>query len=675
MNDKKSISRFSRRLWGKTLLAAVLGIALFIDHHIYGFIPRLNQTHGRLIWLIIGPISCLLVLYCGSYIYRTAWTALRVNETNKNTLIALGTLILLVYSMLRIIFPATLAPLFVENYFLSAILIIALADFATLLEMRAKRGNESLLHHLRQLLPRQATIVSHAGDRTIATAELKPGDTVKVDAGEVFAADGVIINGETKVDQSKLNGDPIPVSKKNGDEVIAGSLNKTIPVLYKVTYVGKHTVLSHIINVIAAAQISKTRSSRLMAIFTAVFIPLVLLFAVFVVLIWYNFGPSPYYVHAMIRAVTVLVIASPTALVISIPLPILVGIGKSAQYGILIRNAQTLVKAAKIDTVIFDKSGILTRGKPNLVSLHPHRQYDANLLLQYAASIENRYEHPIANAIVAAAKDRNIELLTVENFAVTQGQGISAMINGQYVNVGSRQFIQRQGIALNGLTELIQRTAQQGYTILLVAIEKQVIGLLALQDDLRKDTYDAIMRLNKLGIQPVIFTADSRAAAETLGRKLGIKQIFSNITPQGKLKEIERLQHQGKIVALVAEGASDALALARADISIAVATHSHLMLDTANINLMRQSLHSVADTICIARATRNKIKQNLFISTCYNFFAILFAAGALYPVWHWLLKPTEATILMTAVTLSIILNANRLLHFKPFQSLRRRYLS
>ena len=672
MNTKPYSPRFARRLLGKTIFAAIIGTTLFVHHHVYAFIPSLEQPNGQLVWLIIGVISCLIVFYCGSYIYRTAWTALKLNETNKNTLIALGTFILLAYSMLRIIFPHTIAPLFMENYFVSAIVIMALGNIATLLELRAKRGNEFLLNQLKNLLPQTVTLIKNTQETEVAINLISPGDVIKATPGEVFAADGTIIEGNTKVDQTKLNGDPIPTDKNIGDDVIAGGLNKTGTVYYKVNYIGKHTILRHIIKMVSTAQISKTRSSRFMEIFTAFFIPSVLLIAVLALLIWYNFGPAPHYVHAMLRAVTILVVASPTALAMSLPIAILMGIGKAAEYGILVRNAQTLVKAANINTAIFDKSGILTEGKPHLTGLHPQRNYDDTTLLQYSASIENRYEHPIANAVVQAARDRNITLLNVEDFAVIPGQGISAKIEQQQVLIGNRQFMQRQGIELNNLTELAQRSAQQGHTILLVAVDAQVIGLLTLQDELRKDTRDAIVRLNKLGIRTVMFTADNRAAAENLGRKLGIKQVFADITAAGKLKEIERLQQQGEFVALIAEGTSDALALARADISIAVATHNHLILDAANINLMRSSLHGVADIIRIARTTRNKMKQNLLISGVYNIIAILLAAGVFYPWWHELLSPMPATILMTACTLGVILNANRLLHFKPFKPFRKR---
>ena len=672
MKTQPNTTRFAGNLLGKTLLTAIVGGVLFVNHHLYPFIPNLTQPDGQLVWLVAGSLSCLAIFYGGNYIYWTAWTALKFNETNKNTLIALGTLVLLIYSMLRVLFPDKIAPLFIENYFVSAVLIIALANLATLLERRAKRGNASLLHRLRELLPAQATLIDTAGVQSVALAQLQAGDVVEAAIGDVFVADGVIIDGETKVDQAQLNGDPIPFTKNCGDEVFAGSLNKTAKVRYRVNYVGKQTILAHMINMVTAAQSSKTRSSRLLEIFTTIFIPFVLLFAVIALLLWYNLGPAPHYVHAMIRAVTILIVASPTALAISIPIPILMGIGKAAQYGILLRNAQTLIKTAKINAVVFDKSGILTQGKPYLTHLHAQPNSEPDILLQYAASVENRYEHPIANAIVDAAKHRNIELLPIENFTVVPGQGISGTLNQQQICVGNPLFMQQQGIAIDRLNKRIRRTTQQGYTVLLVAVDAQLIGLLALQDDLRKDTHDAILRLNKLGIESIMFTADNQATAINLGRKLGIKRVFANISAAGKIKEIERLQQQGKMVALVAAGTSDALALARADVSIAVATHSHLMLDTANINLMRYSLHGVADTIRIARATRNKIRQNLSISLIYNLLAILFAAGVYYPIWHWLLKPTEAMILMTICTLSIVLNANRLLHFKPFQKSRKK---
>ena len=672
MQQKNFSSRFVEHLRNKTIIAAIVLTALFINYYLYPFIPSLTQQQGPLIWLIIGVLLCLLTFYCGSYIFHTAWTALKFSETNKNTLIALGTLILLIYSMLRIFFPHYLAHLFRENYFISAIMIIMLGNIATLLELRAKRGNEFLLERLRHLLPQKTIKLHHDAEIEIAVNKLQIGDIIKANPGDTLIADGIIVKGQTKVKQTALNGDPIPQQKNCGDEVLAGSLNKINTIYYKITYLGKHTILAHIIKMVSHAQISKTRSGRFMEIFTAVFIPIVLLIALLTLLTWYYFGPTPHYVHAMLRAVTVLVIASPTALAISIPLPILMGIGKAAEYGILVRNAQTLVKTARINTAIFDKSGILTQGKPYLLNIHTKRDCNEDTLLQIAASVENRYEHPIANAIVQTAHDRNIELLPVENFNVIPGQGISADIANKHISIGNRQFMQQQNIILDDMSELAQRTTQQGYTTLLVAVDQKVLGLLTLQDELRKDTRDAIMRLNKLGVHTVMFTADNRAAAENLGRRIGIKQIFADISSQGKLKEIEKLQQQGEIVALVAEGATDALALARADISIAIANHHHLMLDTANINLMRNSLHGIADIIRIARTTRHKIKQNLSISLLYNVIAIFIATGLFYPVWSWLLQPISATILMILCALSIILNTKRLLHFKPFKPLRKR---
>jgi Cu+-exporting ATPase len=656
------------RLWYKTILAAVVGLTLFVNHDVHPFIPSFSSgKSSHWIWIGIGLFCCLLVFHCGSTIFRIAWRALTLNETNKNTLIALGALILLAYSCLRIIFPYYIAPLFIENYFCNALIVIALANFSLILEYLAKRSNQFFLQHLRSLLPKVTTVITAGQENVVSVASIQPGDIIKANIGDTIVADGIVVSGESKLDQQRLNSAAEPRIKKTNDFIYAGATNKTAPITYKAVYCGKQSTIAHIIDMVQTALLSKSQSSRFMEIFTTIYITVVLLIATVVMLFLYMFGPAPQYVHAMLRVVTILVGVSPTAFALSIPLPLSMGISKTAQYGILFRNAKTLIKASRVNTIIFDKAGILTDGKPQLMKVYSKSNWQDDQIVQYAASIEARYEHPLANAIVDAAFERNIDLLPVENFMTETGLGVSGLINGQTIIVGNVKYMRQQNINVEGLEDTAQRVGQQGFNTLILAVDNKAIALLSLQDPMRKEVRDAIRRINKLGVKTMMFTADHRHSAEDFARKAGINTVVASITSEGKLKEIDKLQHQGEIVALVADGVTNAPALSRADIGVAVATSQHLIAESANVNLLRDSLHSLADTVKISRATRNKMKQNIIISSLYNFFIIVVAAGATYPLLHNNLLPLEAMMLTTVCTLGVILNSTRLRYFKPFQ--------
>lgn len=666
------LHRFSkknyRRLSIKTLIAATFGVLLYIHHHFHPFIPKLESHHGQAIWLSIGATACIICFYCGSYIFRTAWTAFKSTDTNKNTLIAIGTLVLLIYSFLRALFPQQLQPLFIDSYFVSAVLIVALSNFATLIEDKAKATNRVFLSRLQHLLPKQVVRINDNDNNMIDSADIQVGDILRTEPGEIIAADGYILNGETKVSLRKLTGEPIPRRKKPGDLVLAGSVNKSEVIDYQVRYAGKNTALRQIIQTVKTSQFSQTRKGKRLDLFTAIYVPSILLISMLVMLLWFNFGPAPHYVHGMLRLVTTLVIVSPTALALSIPLAIIMGIGKAAEYGILVSNAQTAMKAAKVNTIIFDKSGIITQGKPHVMHVISHHEaWTEQKLLQYAASIENRYEHPFANAIVAEANTRNIELLPVTDVAIKPGLGATAVCDNETYIIGNRKYMRELNIDLNGYEETAERLAQHGNSILLLASPEKVFGLVALRDKPRREARDAIARIKSLGIRTVMFTADNRRAAENLARRLGIDNVFADISTEGKINEIKRFQKKGKHVALVSEGATDTAALSQANISIAVATNEHILLETADINLMRDSLHGIADTVIISRATRKKLKQNMIFSIIYNLLGLTFAAGAFYPLWHFLIRPTEATILTTLMSLFTVYNSNRLMHLKPFK--------
>lgn len=660
-----------KRLGVKAGIALLFACVLFVHQFIYPFIPKLTSEHGQLIWSVIAILSAWVIFHCGSTIFRTAWQAFRANETNKNTLIALGTFILLVYSVLRVAFPHRMGVLLVENYFADAAAIIGLANIGLIFETLSHRTNLFLLEHLDSLLPKTITeILPDNTERVIRLDQVTPGMILKAEPGDMIAADGTIVSGSGKIDNSPFNRDPIPKTVREDMAVLAGAINKTHPITYEVSYAGEHTALGHTRELLLSALNSKSSGQRFMEVFTTIYIPVVLLLATGSMLGWYLFGPEPHYVHAMLCTVTMLVGVSPTAFALSYPIASLMGMSKATEYGILFQNNSSLLKTAKVNTLIFDKSGILTEAKPQLIKIHTAKNWETNRAIQLAASVEARYEQALANAITQAAAERNLAILDTSDFQVHDKLGLSAMVKQEQVLIGNAKFMRQKNVDMSQIEQIVQRTSQKGNTILIVAVQNQAIALLVLRDPIKKDARDAIKRIKNMGINTIMFTGDHRISGEALARHLGIHSVFANINSEGKVAEIRKRQHMGEVVALIAESTSNTEAFAQADLAIALGNEQHLLLGAAEINLLRGSLHTVADTLAIARATFQKIRQNLLVSVIYNTVILMLTAGIAYPIVKTTLSPIMAILLTTLTTLFVIFNAQRLRHYHPIQSKR-----
>ena len=461
-----------------------------------------------------------------------------------------------------------------------------------------------------------------------------------------------------------LTGEPVPVEKSLRDEVVGGTLNKSGTFLFKATRIGKDTALARIIEMVRQAQNSKPGIGRLADRIAAVFVPTVLIIAVATFLIWFNVGPEPKISYMLVTTMAVLIIACPCALGLATPISIMVGVGKAAEYGILIRNGEALQRAGQLTTIVLDKTGTVTEGKPTVTSLLPGENWDEQRLLQVAASIEAGSEHPLAEAIVEAAKSKGLSLLPLENFAAIAGHGVKGIVDGQQVLFGNRKLLQEQGIAESNWELKARELSARAQTSMYLAVEGNVAGLVAVSDPIKADSKDAIQRLQSMGLKVVMITGDNLSTAEAVAREVGIKEIKAEVLPQDKAVKVTELQQSGEVVGMVGDGINDAPALAGADVGFAIGTGTDVAIESADVTLMRGSLHGIADAIAISQATVRNIKQNLFGAFVYNSLGIPVAAGVLYPLFGILLNPIIAGAAMAMSSVTVVSNANRLRFFK-----------
>ncbi|MFO8024368.1 heavy metal translocating P-type ATPase [Thiohalophilus sp.] len=652
-----------RRLLRKTAVAAVLGVPLVIGD-MGGLLPALDTELGQPIWLLLGLLTLGVMLYAGGHFFTGAWKAFRGHNANMDTLIALGTGAAWVYSMVVVLFPDTVPTLARHAYFEAAVVIIALVNLGGALEMRARGKTSEAIRRLIGLQPRTARVVRDGQEQDIAIDEVGLGETLRIRPGERIPVDGDIIDGHSSVDESMLTGEPLPVSKKVGDEVAAGTINVSGTFLFQSKRIGADTVLAQIIEMVRRAQSSKPAIGRLADKVAAVFVPAVLLVAVATFLIWFNLGGEVLLSHAIVATVTVLIIACPCALGLATPISIMVGVGKAAEYGILIRNGEALQQAGKLEAIVLDKTGTVTVGRPGVTQLVPASDTSEEQLLQLAASLEQGSEHPLAHAIVEAAKQREITLFDVRQFEAITGQGVSARLDDVPCYLGNARLMQSQGIDMSELQERAQQLAGQAQTPMYLARGEQLVGIIAVADPVKDDSSAAVRRLQQLGLKVIMLTGDSEATAHAVARQVGIDEVIAGVLPQDKNRHIEQLQQRGEVVAMVGDGINDAPALAQADVGFAIGSGTDVAIESADVTLMRGSLHGVADAIAISHATLRNIKQNLFGAFIYNSLGIPIAAGILYPIMGVMLNPMIAGAAMAMSSVTVVSNANRLRWFK-----------
>jgi Cu+-exporting ATPase len=497
--------------------------------------------------------------------------------------------------------------------------------------------------------------------------EVLVGDTIQVRPGEKVPVDGVITDGSSAVDESMLTGESLPVSKKAGDEVIGATLNKTGAFKFRATKVGKDTALAQIVKMVQDAQNSKAPIARLADTISGYFVPVVMILAIWTFVIWFNWGPQPHLVYALVTSVTVLIIACPCALGLATPMSLMVGIGKGAENGILIRSGEALQTARAIQTVVLDKTGTITKGKPELTDTILSEQYSlgSEELLRLAASVEKVSEHPLAQAIVEGAQARNLKLAEVAEFEAIPGHGVTAKVDGHILLIGNLKLMNRENIGLGKLEEQSKSLADDGKTPMFVAVDGQAGGIIAVADTVKEDSAEAITALQNMGIEVVMITGDNRRTAEAIARKVGIKRVLAEVLPEDKAQNVHLLQAEGKKVAMVGDGINDAPALAQADVGLAIGTGTDVAIEAADITLIKGSLKGVVTAIEVSRATMTNIYQNLVGAFFYNVLGVPVAMGVLFPFFGLLLSPLIAGAAMAFSSVTVVGNANRLRSFTP----------
>lgn len=663
--DEKEAADFAyyKKLMRDTFIALSLGVPLMIYSIVVGEMT-VETNLERMSWLVVGILTFGVMYFSGKHFYVGAWKSFKNHSANMDTLIALGTGTAWVYSMV-VVFAPDAVPLMARHvYFEATAMIIGLIDLGLALEIKARGKTSEAIKRLIGLQAKTATVVRDNKEVQIGIEQVLFNDIVKVKPGEKIPVDGVVLEGHTSIDESMLTGEPMPVEKAEEDEVVAGTLNKSGMIMFKATRVGKDTALAQIINMVKRAQNSKPPIGRLADVISAFFVPVVMIISVLSALAWLNFGPEPAIAFAIVSATTVLIIACPCALGLATPMSVMVGVGKAAEAGVLIRNGEALQTASKITAMILDKTGTITEGAPKVTDIVLAKATDEKDVLQLAASLESGSEHPLAQAIVESALDKDIELLKIEAFNAITGFGVEANCNNKALLFGNDKLMKLKGIDLTGFVEQAQSLAKEAKTPMYFAVDGELAAIIAVADPIKSDSISAIKRLQANGIRVIMLTGDNKETAAAVAKKAGISEFLAEVLPEDKANKVKELQEGDEIVGMTGDGINDAPALALADVGFAIGTGTDVAIESADITLMRGSLHGLADAIAVSKATLRNIKQNLFGAFVYNVAGIPFAAGVLYPFFGILLSPVIAGAAMAFSSLTVVSNANRLRLFK-----------
>ncbi|HIA14599.1 MAG TPA: copper-translocating P-type ATPase [Nitrospirales bacterium] len=622
------------------------------------------QQEFLLQWLLATPIQ----FWAGWQFYQSTWAAAKHKTTDMNTLIAMGTTAAYGYSVVATLSPDVFAAAGIAPavYFDTAAAIIVLILFGRRLEARAKGKTSEAITKLIGLQPKQARVVRKGEEHDIPIETVRVGDVVLVRPGEKIPLDGTIEDGASTVDESMLTGESVSVDKHPGDEVIGATINRTGSFRFVAKRVGKDTALAHIVQLVQEAQGSKPPIAKLVNTVASYFVPAVIGIAALTFVVWWSFGPEPAMTLALLNLVAVLIIACPCSLGLATPTSIMVGIGKGAEYGILIRKSEALERARTLTTVVFDKTGTLTKGTMEVQEIIPlHSGWEPDRILFYAASAEKGSEHPLGEAILKTAKERNAKLDDPKDFVATSGLGIRATVGEEVVRVGNLRFLKSEGLDLSGIQEKVTQTSEHGFTAMCVAVNKEIVGIISVADSVKEHAAEAVAAIKKAGLEAVMLTGDNQYTATAIAHLVGIDRVLSEVLPDQKSEEIKRLQAEGKVVAMVGDGINDAPAIAQADIGMAIGTGTDVAMETADVTLIGGDVRGVVTAMALSRATLRNIKQNLFWAFAYNVTLIPIAAGVLYPLWGILLNPIFAAGAMAMSSVSVVSNALRLRWFRP----------
>lgn len=652
-----------RQLIKKFIIAGVAGVLLDIVS-MFNIVPTITTLTGQIIWFGLGIITLWLIIYAGGNFYRNAWRAFIHNHATMDTLIALGTGSAWIYSQFITIFPNTVPTLAQHVYFEATLMIIALVDLGAALEIRARGKTSQAIKRLIGLQAKTARVIRDNTEIDVLIEDVLLNDNIRVRPGEKIPVDGEIVDGASLIDESMITGEPVPVKKDVGDNIIGSTMNKTGSFVFKATRVGQDTALAQIISLVQQAQNTKPSITRLADKVSSFFVPIVMITAVLTALIWFNFGPDPKLGFMLVTSMTVLIIACPCALGLAAPISVMVAMGKAAEHGILIRNGEALQLATKLTTVVLDKTGTITKGHPEVTEVITLDDWTEKALLQFGASIESSSEHPLGQAIMDKALEYSLSLFSPQNFLAIAGFGVFAEIEGQSVLFGNNKLMQKEKINTDLLESEALRLANLGHTPIYLAIDQKLAGIIAVADPIKDDSKEAIARLKSSGIKVIMLTGDNKITANVVAKQVGIDDILADVLPEEKAQKIKELQNMKHFVGMVGDGINDAPALAQADIGFAIGSGTDIAIESADITLIRNSIHGVVDAITISSATMRNIKQNLFGAFFYNILGIPIAAGILYPIIGLLLNPIIAGAAMAMSSLTVVSNANRLRFLK-----------
>ncbi len=662
--DNPELRDMTRRFWISLALTAPL-LAMAMAPMLPGLTMQPLLPAGWLPWIEL-ILATPVVLWGGAPFFQRGWASLVNRSTNMFTLIAMGTGVAYLYSLVATVFPQIFPASFREMggtpavYFEAAAAITTLVLLGQVLELRARSRTGAAIRALLDLSPKMARVLRDDREEDIPLEQVMPGDRLRVRPGEKIPVDGTVLEGTSGVDESMITGESIPVSKEPGSPLIGATVNGTGSLVMRAERVGSETLLAQIVRLVGQAQRSRAPIQRLADRVAGWFVPAVIAIAVLTFAAWSLFGPEPRLAHALVNAVAVLIIACPCALGLATPIAIMVGTGRGAQAGVLIKNAEALERMEKVDTLVIDKTGTLTDGKPRVASLVTLPGRDENELLRMVASVEQGSEHPLGAAVVEAAKSRSLVLTGGSEFRSHTGRGVSGQVDGHKVLIGNERLLEENGISAAALAQKAEELRRGGETVVLIALDGQAVGLIGIADSIKASAARAVSELRREGLRLVMLTGDSRATAAAVAQKLDIKEFETEVLPGRKSEVVRRLQKEGRIVAMAGDGINDAPALAQADVGIAMGTGTDIAIESGGITLVKGDLAGIVRARKLSQATMRNIRQNLFFAFIYNSVGVPIAAGVLYPFFGLLLSPILAAAAMSLSSVSVITNSLRL---------------